>query len=38
MKDAFKGDIISEFVGLKSKTYPLVSVYGNENKKSKTGQ
>ena len=33
MKDAFKGEIINKFVGLKSKKYPLVSVYGKENKK-----
>ena len=31
MKDAFKGEIINKFVGLKSKKYPLVSVYGKEN-------
>ena len=33
MKDAFKGEIINKFVGLKSKKYPLVSAYGKENKK-----
>ena len=31
MKDEFKGEIINKFVGLKSKKYPLVSVYGKEN-------
>ena len=31
MKDAFKEEIINKFVGLKSKKYPLVSVYGKEN-------
>ena len=35
MTDEFKGEIISEFVGLKSKMYSLVSVDGKENKKSK---
>ena len=35
MKDEFKGEIISELVGLKSKMYSLVSVDGKENKKAK---
>ena len=35
MTEEFKGEIISEFVGLKSKMYSLVSVDGKENKKSK---
>ena len=35
LKDEFNGEIISEFVGLKSKMYSLVSVDGKENKKSK---
>ena len=35
MKDEFKGEIISEFVGLNSKKYSLVSVDGKENKKAK---
>ena len=35
MTDEFKGEIISEFVGLKSKMYSLVSVDGKENKKLK---
>ena len=35
MKDEFKGKIISEFVGLKSNMYSLVSVDNEENKKAK---
>ena len=35
LKDEFNGEIISVFVGLKSKMYSLVSVDGKENKKSK---
>ena len=35
MKDEFKGNIICEFVGLKSKMYSLVSLDGEENRKTK---
>ena len=34
MKDEFRGRIISEFVGLKSKMYSLVDIDGEENKKA----
>ena len=35
MKDEFKGQIISEFVGLKSKMYSLIAVDAEEVKKAK---
>ena len=35
MKDGFKGKIISEFVGLKSKMYSLIAVDSAELKKAK---
>ena len=35
MKDEFKGKKISEFVGLKSKMYSLISVYDEEVAKAK---
>ena len=35
MKDEFKGKIISEFVGLKSKIYSLVTEDNKEIKKKK---
>ena len=35
MKGEFKGKIINQFVGLKSKMYSLVSADGKENKKAK---
>ena len=35
MKDEFKGKIISEFVGLKSKMHSLTDVDNEENKKAK---
>ena len=35
MKDEFKGRIISEFVGLKSKMYSLISVDNKEIAKAK---
>ena len=35
MKDEFKGKIISDFVGLKSKIYSLIDVDNEENKKAK---
>ena len=34
-KDKFKGKIISEFVGLKSKMYSLIDGDGKENRKAK---
>ena len=34
MEDEFKGKIISEFVGLKSKKYSLLAVDGEEVKKA----
>ena len=36
IKYKFKGEIISDFVGLKSRMYSLVSVDGKKNKKAKT--
>ena len=35
IKDEFKRKIISEFIGLKSKTYSLINVDNEENKKAK---
>ena len=35
MKDEFKGKTISEFAGLKSKTYSLISVHNEEVTKAK---
>ena len=35
IKDEFRGTIIGEFIGLKSKMYSLVDVDGEENKKAK---
>ena len=38
MKDKFKGEIMSEYAGLKPKMHSLVSVDVEENKKSKRSQ
>ena len=35
MNDEFKGEVISEFIGLKSKIYPLITVKGQEVTKAK---
>ena len=35
MKDEFKGKMISEFVGLKTKIYSLIDLDSKENKKAK---
>ena len=35
MEDEFKGKIISEFAGLKSKMYSLIDTDNEENKKAK---
>ena len=35
MKDEFKGEVVSEFIGLKSKMYSLVSVNNEEKTKAK---
>ena len=38
IKDQFKGKIISEFIGLKSKVYSLIVVHGKQKKKDKRSQ
>ena len=35
MKDVFKGKLISDFIGLKSKMYSLIDVNNEEVKKAK---
>ena len=38
MKNEVKGEIISEFVGLRSKMYSLIDVDGEENEKVEVNQ